>query len=248
MPDSVVFAPLPLPRSRGRGPAPLAGAFSLGAALLSAALAAQTAVSIPAADGGPIAADVYGSGDRTVVLVHGGRFDRASWKPQAKELEAAGFRVVAIDLRAAVENRAGKETPCLYDAPCLAKDVLAAIRYLRETGAKKISLVGGSLGGGAAAQAAVEAPAGEIDRLVLLSPMAIDRPEKIQGRKLFVAARKDASGSGALRLPGLQAQYDKAPEPKVLLLLEGSAHAQFLFETEQGPRLMREILRFLKAP
>jgi pimeloyl-ACP methyl ester carboxylesterase len=230
-------------------PAATATSLGLGALLVSAALlTAQTAVSIPAADGGTIAADVYGSGGRGVVLVHGGRFDRTSWKPQAKELAAAGFRVVAIDLRAAVENRAGRETPCLYDAPCLAKDVLAAVGYLRGSGAKSISLVGGSLGGGAAAQAVVEAPAGAIDRLVLLAPMAIDHPERIQGRKLFVAARQDASGSGALRLPGIQAQYDKAPKPKELLLLEGSAHAQFLFETGQGPRLMREIVRFLKAP
>lgn len=33
--------------------------------------------------------------------------------------------------------------------------------------------------------------------------------------------------------------------PKKLVILEGSAHAQFVFETAQGERLMREILRFL---
>jgi hypothetical protein len=30
------------------------------------------------------------------------------------------------------------------------------------------------------------------------------------------------------------------------VILEGSAHAQAIFATDQGPRLMREILRFLK--
>lgn len=30
-----------------------------------------------------------------------------------------------------------------------------------------------------------------------------------------------------------------------LVVLDGSAHAQFIFETSQGERLMREILRFL---
>jgi hypothetical protein len=29
-------------------------------------------------------------------------------------------------------------------------------------------------------------------------------------------------------------------------VLEGSAHAQFLFDTDQGERVMREILRFLR--
>ena len=39
-----------------------------------------------------------------------------------------------------------------------------------------------------------------------------------------------------------------APEPKELIVLNGSAHAQFIFETDQGKRLMREILRFLSEP
>jgi hypothetical protein len=33
-----------------------------------------------------------------------------------------------------------------------------------------------------------------------------------------------------------------------LIILEGSAHAQFLFATAQGDRVMREILKFLTAP
>ena len=41
---------------------------------------------------------------------------------------------------------------------------------------------------------------------------------------------------------------EKASEPKELVILEGSAHAQFIFTTDQGERLMREILRFLSAP
>jgi len=36
--------------------------------------------------------------------------------------------------------------------------------------------------------------------------------------------------------------------PKELVILDGSAHAQFLFATDQGARLMREILRFLSQP
>jgi hypothetical protein len=42
-------------------------------------------------------------------------------------------------------------------------------------------------------------------------------------------------------------QFAKAPEPKELLLLEGNAHAQFLFTTPEGDRLMKAILRFLSA-
>lgn len=225
----------------------LALALAAIAALGSRSVVASELVAFPTPDGGRVQGDLYGAGGRGVVLVHGGRFDRSSWREQAEALAGAGFRALAIDLRAAVEVRAGKESSCLYDAACLAVDVLAAVDYLRRSGAETVSLVGGSLGGGAAAQAAVEAAPGAIDRLVLLAPMAIDAPERMQGRKLFVTSRDDTSGSGP-RLPGIRQQYERAPEPKELLILEGSAHAQFLFETDQGERLLREIVRFLSAP
>ena len=47
--------------------------------------------------------------------------------------------------------------------------------------------------------------------------------------------------------PGIRQQYEKAPEPKKLIVVDGSAHAQFLFQTDQGERVMREILSFLTA-
>jgi hypothetical protein len=31
-------------------------------------------------------------------------------------------------------------------------------------------------------------------------------------------------------------------------VIDGSAHAQFIFDTNQGERLIREILRFLSEP
>ncbi len=209
---------------------------------------ASRTILIETPDGGPVTADVYGDGEHAVVMAPGGRFDRASFQPQALVLAAAGFRVLSIDFRAAVAARAGTETPCLYDAACLAKDLVAAVRYVRARGATQVSLVGGSLGGGAAAQATIDAPPGEVDRVVLLAHMLIDRPENMRGRKLFIVARGDLGGSGKPRLDGIRDQYLRAPEPKRLVVLDGSAHAQFLFETDQGKTLLDEILRFLKLP
>ena len=217
--------------------------------LCPVAAGAQQLISIPAADGGTVQADLYGAGERGVVLAHGGRFDKSSWAPQARTLAASGYRVVAIDFRAAVRARAGQESECLYDEKCLALDVLSAVRHLRgRLGARTVSVVGASLGGGAAAQAAVEARAGEIDRIVLLAHMPIATPEKIGGRKLFIVARDDLGSGDRPRLPEIREQYDKSPGPKELVVLEGSAHAQFIFDTPEGGRLMREIQRFLSAP
>jgi hypothetical protein len=69
----------------------------------------------------------------------------------------------------------------------------------------------------------------------------------LKSRSLFIVARDDSNGAGP-RLPGIRVQYDKAPQPKELIVLEGSAHAQFLFQTDQRDRVMREILRFLSMP
>jgi dienelactone hydrolase len=126
-------------------------------------------------------------------------------------------------------------------------DVLAAVRYLHKIGAKTVSVVGASFGGAAAADASIESEPGEIDRLVLLAAWT-DRPsEKMKGRKLFIVARDDANDDGA-RLPKIRANYERAIGPKELIILDGSAHAQFLFATDQGERLMREILKFLSKP
>jgi len=199
-------------------------------------------VSFPTQDGGIVYANLYGKGGRGVVLAHGGRFNKESWEKQARALVKAGFRVLAIDFRGRGQSRGGAQVKPGDDG--VRFDALAAIRYLRKTGAKTVSVVGASFGGGGAAEASIEAEPGEIDRLVLLAHAPIDKPEQIKGRKLFIITRDDANDAG-LRLPRIREQYEKATGPKKLVILDGSAHAQFIFATEQGERLMSEILRFL---
>lgn len=199
------------------------------------------AISFAMEDGTTIYADVYGKGERGVVLAHGGRFTKESWEPQAQLLAQAGYRVLAFDFRGYGQSpRPPKDAP-----PSL--DVLAAVRYLRKMGAKTVSVIGGSFGGGAAADAAIAAAPGEIERLILLGTGGGEgATEKLKGRLLFIVARDDTSGDG-LRLPGILAKYEKAPQPKKLVLIESSAHAQFLFMTKHGEQVMNEIVRFLTA-
>jgi len=215
------------------------------AIFLAKAAAALKTVSFPTEDGGVVFADVYGASDKGIVLAHGGRFNKESWAEQARTLVAAGFEVLAIDFRGYGKSHGpGDKDP--LDAP-LQFDVLAAVRYLHNNGAKSVSIVGGSMGGGAAGDASILSQPGEIDRLVLLGAAPNCPAEKLKSPTLFIVARDDASGDGDLRLPGIRAQYEKAPQPKELIVLDGSAHAQYLFQTDQGERVMREILRFLTA-
>jgi alpha-beta hydrolase superfamily lysophospholipase len=224
----------------------IAIATGLGLLVATSVVPAQEPVFFRTKDGGVVYADLYGRGDHAVVLAHGGRFNKESWEKQARTLTAAGFRALAIDFRGYGQSLGpGQSEP--LGAP-LHLDVLAAVRYLRETGAKTVSIVGGSMGGDAAADASVQAEPGEVDRLVLLASGAGGTPEKLKGRKLFIVCRDDQRSNGQPRLPGIRAQYERVPDPKELIVLECSAHAQFIFQTNQGDRLMREILRFLSAP
>ncbi|MDQ3565479.1 MAG: alpha/beta hydrolase [Pseudomonadota bacterium] len=206
-------------------------------------IGAQDRISFPAQDGWIIHADLYGASDRGVVLVHGGGKTKSDWKEQAQILVKAGFRVLAIDLRGFGLSRDG---PLSANREAMSFDVLAAVRYLRKTGAKTVAVVGASIGGDATEDALGLATPGEIDRAVLLAHSAYGPPKKLIGRKLFIVTRDDANDAG-LRLPKIRRQYQRSPEPKELVVLDGSAHAQFVFGTDQGERLMREILRFLSA-
>jgi pimeloyl-ACP methyl ester carboxylesterase len=214
------------------------------ALLVARGAAAQKTVSFPTEDGGVVYANVYGEGDRVVVLAHGGRFNKESWEKQAQTLALAGFRVLALDFRGYGKSRGpGDSAP--MSAP-LHLDVLAAVRYLRKAGAKSVSVVGGSMGGGAAADASIASQPGEIDLLILLGASPNGPAEKLKSPTLFIVARDDANEDGP-RLPRIREQYEKAPQPKALIILDGSAHAQFLFQTDQGERVLQEILHFLSA-
>jgi alpha-beta hydrolase superfamily lysophospholipase len=177
---------------------------------------------------------MYGEGDHAVVLAHGAIFNKESWDTLARLLSSKGLKVLAIDFRGYGKSKAGSKGRALYE------DILAAVRYLHREGSKRVSVIGGSMGGGATAQAAVEAYEGEIDRLIFLSPAPIQNPDLIKGNKLFIASEDERLVSR------IKKQYKNAPEPKKLVLLKGSAHAQHIFKTDQSEQLTKLILEFLR--
>jgi len=201
---------------------------------LGAVSAPAERVSFDTADGGRSVADLYGSGADGIVLAHGRVFNKESWAPLAGALAAQGHQVLAIDFRGYGASKAGREDSALY------QDVLAAVRYLRGHGAATVSVVGASMGGGASARAAVEARQGEIDRLVLLSPVSIPNPGAMHAARILYIASRDEPMA-----PSVREQFAGAPEPKRLELLDGGAHAQNIFPTAQGPALTSLIEDFL---
>jgi dienelactone hydrolase len=201
---------------------------------LAAAVQPPRDVSFPAADGGVVDGDLYGTGARGVVFAHGAVFNKQSWAPLARSIAARGFRALSIDFRGYGRSRPGS------DPNALDQDVIAAVRWLHAQGVQSVSVVGGSMGGGAAAQAATEVAPGEIDKLVLLSPVPISHPERLNAASiLYIASHDEGMASD------VQRQYARAPQPKRLILLDGSAHAQHIFNTDQAQRLTDAIVQFL---
>ena len=113
-------------------------------------------------------------------------------------------------------------------------------------GARTIDVIGASMGGSAAADAVIASPAGLVRRLVLLGAAPDGPAGQLKCPTLFIVARDDASGDGP-RLPGIRAKFAQTPQPKRLVVVAGSAHAQFLFKTDQGARVLKEIMDFLQA-
>lgn len=220
--------------------------FAFACALLPAIALAQRPVTITVPDkSAPVHGDLYGSGSRGLVLAHGGRFNKESWKDQATVFANAGFTVLAINFRGDTVYPDGTPNAEGSDAENAA-DVLAAVRYLHALGMQSVSAIGGSLGGDAVGEADAQSNPGEFDRVVFLASFGGDHPEKLKGRKLYIVARGDANGDG-LRITGIRKNYARAPQPKKLVIVEGTAHAQYLFATSEGPEVMNQILGFVSA-
>jgi pimeloyl-ACP methyl ester carboxylesterase len=164
---------------------------------------------------------LWGEGDRGAVLAHGAAYEAASWREQAGRL--AGDGVVAL----AVEDTS-------------ARSVAEAAGYLKEErGVRNVTLVGASAGTAGVLGAAVGAP-GLVDGVILLSGTG-----EVSGLgeypKLFVASEGEGLAEEVRRMA------ERAPGSRnEALILPGDAHAQSIFGTDQGERLMRAILTRLK--
>lgn len=225
--------------ARDRRPLPLALIIAIGALGLCGAGRAESEprqVAFETSDGGEIHALLYGEGQHAVVLAHGKIFNKESWAPLAPRLAEAELQVLAIDFRGYGSSIVGSEGQKLF------LDVIAAMSYLKQQGATHISLLGASMGGGAVARTAVLVEEGAIDRLVLLAPVAIPKPDQMKASQItYITTEGDPSATRT------RAQYDLAPEPKSLEILPGDAHAQHIFKTEESEALVELILAALSG-
>lgn len=101
----------------------------------------------PSADGVPIAYEVRGTGEPTLVLVHGWSCDARYWRAQLPHL-TPHHRVVTLDLAGHGHSGLGREH---YDMAAFGEDVKAVVDDL---GAERVILAGHSMGGAVSVEAA----------------------------------------------------------------------------------------------
>lgn len=164
---------------------------------------------------------VWGEGEYGVVLAHGAAFDAASWEAQATEIAERGMVALAVE----------------DIAP---ESILGAAEYLmNERGVEDVALVGGSAGADGILEAASQEP-GAPDQLILLSAN-----QAVQGLgpepKLFIASEGeplvDVSRELARSAPG---------DENDAHILPGNAHAQNIFDSDQGEVATRAIFERLE--
>ena len=116
------------------------------------------AIRFRTSDGLSLSGAVVGSGPVGAVLIHEYPLDLCGWWPYARYLSRHGVHALLFDLR------------CFGSSPCpggrghAVLDVAAAVAELRRRGARRVALVGASMGGAIAVVAAAQLhPAALVD-------------------------------------------------------------------------------------
>jgi dienelactone hydrolase len=127
-------------------------------------------VAFKASDGVELDGRMFGTGDVAVVLSHMGdpANNQSDWYGFAAALAAHGYRAITYDSRGICPGGvAGCSKGSITD-PTRRNDVLGAIRFARAQGAKRVIVMGASLGATASLQAVLE-PGNGADGLVWIA-------------------------------------------------------------------------------
>jgi pimeloyl-ACP methyl ester carboxylesterase len=162
-----------------------------------------------AADGTRLVGHRFGSGRVAVVLAHESRGWLCEWVPYAKRLAARGYLAFPFDFRGYGESQTHPVSNARLDL-----DVAAAAKTVRGLGAKKVFLVGASIGGSAVLRAAADSRP-LVNGVVSVSGAAdlvdaIAAVKRLRVPALFVAGRYDLDfAAEARRLYAATASKDK---------------------------------------
>ncbi len=178
---------------------------------------------------------LYGKGDVGLVLCHGKGYKKGGESFHAECEYFAKRKVVclAIDFRGYPSD-----SPPQLDGR--EKDIVAAFDHLAGLGLKKIYILGSSMGGFHAFDAARGLnKRKELGGIIVLSAFDMDGCKGIDARKLFVVAKDDVGSYQAM-----QRMKKAAAEPKKFVAFDKGGHGQTMFNKVRD-ELLREICEFI---
>jgi pimeloyl-ACP methyl ester carboxylesterase len=197
-------------------------------------------VRLTAADGERLVGHQFGTGTVGIVLVHTSRGNLCDWAPYANRLARLGYMALAVDLRG--HGQSQRNGP----AGRPAGDAVAAAEWLRARGARKVFLLGASLGGSVAIDAAAETRrpiAGVISVSGAASLFGTNEAvRRVRSPLLLLAGRWDVIyASDARRLyRAAVATHDK----KLAIIAKSGYHGVELVRTSpEARRLIESFLR-----
>jgi pimeloyl-ACP methyl ester carboxylesterase len=193
-----------------------------------------------ASDGTRLVGHRFGTGRVAVVLTHETRGRLCDWVPYAKRLAAPGYLAFPFDFRGYGESQSGGARSARLDL-----DMEAPAREVRALGAKKVFLIGASIGGSAAlaAGAAVRPPvAGVVSVSGAADLVGAGRAvRRLHVPVLFIAGRLDPEfAADARRLYG-----QTVGRKKQLDIVDRGEHGTDLVESSARARTVIEA--FLRA-
>jgi predicted alpha/beta-hydrolase family hydrolase len=215
--------------------------------------AGSLAVRFHAPDGVALAGRLFGHGRSGIVLAHQSDDDQTAWWSFAETLRTKGYEVLTFDYRGVCPGGIAGCSKGPPDVTAAWKDVIGAVHLLRSHGARRISLVGASMGGEASIIAASKL-LGTVDALVSLSgsegfvgpldPAVARRTVAlVTAPKLFIAGRLDQGFAAYAR-----DYFRHSRPPKRERIFDVGDHGIALLDAGQTPGIAtRLVLAFLDA-
>jgi pimeloyl-ACP methyl ester carboxylesterase len=184
-----------------------------------------------ASDGTHLVGHKFGSGRVAVVLAHESRGSLCNWVPYAKRLATLGYVAFPFDFRGYGDSQLNPVSNVRLD-----RDVVAAAKKMRSLGARKVFLVGASIGGSAVLHAAADVRP-LVNGVVSVSGGAdlvdaASAARRIHVPALFLAGRYDLDfAANARRLYAATASKDKK-----VVIFESGDHGTTLVAAEAKVR------------
>ena len=188
-------------------------------------------MTFPSSAGDEVTATRWGDGDCAAVFLHGVGYGREDWAPQAAAVAESGHTALALAL-----NHDDRESNV--------EATVGAVDYLRsERGVETVVLVGASAGANAVVKTDANTDLDVAGSFILAPGRAADLGGGLSGRKLFAVGEGDSQRF----VETTEQLHNDAPEPKELVMLDSTEHAQGVFQTDAGERLQSLIVEFVNT-